>query len=157
MSERDAVLLERQLCFALYSASRAMTTCYRPLLEDMGLTYPQYLVMLALLERAPVTVKDLGAQLRLDSGTLSPLLKRMAAAGLLTRSRSEADERSVVVSLTEAGEALRPRLREVPAGILAASGSTLEQIMALQADVAAFLARMEAAGDDQPSARSRTS
>jgi len=145
MTERDAVRLEQQLCFALYSASRAMTTCYRPLLEDLGLTYPQYLVMLALLEREPVTVKDLGATLRLDSGTLSPLLKRMAAAGLLTRSRSAADERSVVVSLTEAGEALRDRIAEVPAGVMAASGSSLEQIMALQADVTAFLARMERA------------
>ena len=145
MTERDAVLLEQQLCFALYSASRAMTTCYRPLLEDLGLTYPQYLVMLALLERGTVSVKDLGAQLRLDSGTLSPLLKRMAAAGLLTRSRSAEDERSVVVALTEAGEALRPRIREVPVGIAKASGSSLEQIVALQADVAAFLARMEAA------------
>ena len=145
MTERDTVRLEQQLCFALYSASRAMTTCYRPLLEDLGLTYPQYLVMLALLEREPVTVKDLGATLRLDSGTLSPLLKRMAAAGLLTRSRSAADERSVVVSLTEAGEALRDRIAEVPAGVMAASGSSLEQIMALQADVTAFLARMERA------------
>ncbi|PWW62704.1 MarR family winged helix-turn-helix transcriptional regulator [Actinokineospora spheciospongiae] len=145
MTERDAVRLEQQLCFALYSASRAMTTCYRPLLEDLGLTYPQYLVMLALLEREPVTVKDLGATLRLDSGTLSPLLKRMAAAGLLTRSRSAVDERSVVVSLTEAGEALRGRIAEVPAGVLAASGSSLEQIVALQADVTAFLARMERA------------
>ncbi|EWC61569.1 Organic hydroperoxide resistance transcriptional regulator [Actinokineospora spheciospongiae] len=145
MTERDAVRLEQQLCFALYSASRAMTTCYRPLLEDLGLTYPQYLVMLALLEREPVTVKDLGATLRLDSGTLSPLLKRMAAAGLLTRSRSAVDERSVVVSLTEAGEALRGRIAEVPAGVLAALGSSLEQIVALQADVTAFLARMERA------------
>ncbi|MCG8914254.1 MarR family transcriptional regulator [Actinokineospora sp. PR83] len=148
MTERDAVRLEQQLCFALYSASRAMTTCYRPLLEDLGLTYPQYLVMLALLERDPVTVKDLGAVLRLDSGTLSPLLKRMAAAGLLTRSRSAADERSVVVSLTEAGEALRERIAEVPAGVLAASGSSLEQIMALQADVTAFLARMERVAEE---------
>ncbi|WP_424185730.1 MarR family winged helix-turn-helix transcriptional regulator [Actinokineospora sp. G85] len=148
MGEADVVRLEQQLCFALYSASRAMTTCYRPLLEDLGLTYPQYLVMLALLESEPVTVKDLGATLRLDSGTLSPLLKRMEAAGLVVRARSAADERSVTVALTEAGRALGPRIAEVPRGVLAASGSSREQIVALQGEVAAFLARMETAAQD---------
>ncbi|WP_156758163.1 MarR family winged helix-turn-helix transcriptional regulator [Actinokineospora pegani] len=145
MGEADVVRLEQQLCFALYSASRAMTTCYRPLLEDLGLTYPQYLVMLALLEREPVSVKDLGATLRLDSGTLSPLLKRMEAAGLVVRARSTADERSVTVALTGAGRALGPRIARVPQGVLAASGSSREQIVALQGEVAAFLARMETA------------
>ena len=100
--------LDQQLCFALYAASNAMTRIYRDLLEPLGLTYPQYLAMLVLWEQAPVTVKALGDRLQLDSGTLTPMLKRMEQAGLVHRRRDPADERQLEVSLTEAGEALRP-------------------------------------------------
>ncbi|MEV6523830.1 MarR family transcriptional regulator [Longispora sp. NPDC051575] len=106
--------LRHQLCFALYSASRAVTALYRPLLDELGLTYPQYLVMLVLWERDARTVKELGSELRLDSGTLSPLLKRLEAADLLTRERSPEDERSVTVSLTTRGVALREKAEEIP-------------------------------------------
>jgi len=101
--------LDDQLCFGLYSASRAVTSLYRVVLEDLGLTYPQYLVLLALWERDGRQVRELGADLHLDSGTLSPLLKRLEAAGLVRRERQADDERSVRVSLTEEGTALRER------------------------------------------------
>ena len=100
--------LDRQLCFSLYRASRAVTRAYRPLLEELGLTYPQYLVMLVLWqEDGPVGVNDIGARLGLDSGTLTPLLRRMEYAGLVTRTRHPVDERFVVVALTEEGSGLR--------------------------------------------------
>jgi MarR family transcriptional regulator, organic hydroperoxide resistance regulator len=114
--------LDRQLCFALYNASRAFTNLYRPLLEDLGLTYPQYLVMLVLWERESLTVKELGSALRLDSGTLSPLLKRLQARGLLTRHRGEQDERSVAVAITEDGRALRQQARGIPGRVVSATG-----------------------------------
>jgi DNA-binding MarR family transcriptional regulator len=97
--------LDDQLCFGLYSASRAVTSLYRVVLEDLDLTYPQYLVMLALWERDHRLVKELGAELNLDSGTLSPLLKRLQTAGLVLRNRQADDERSVRVSLSDAGKA----------------------------------------------------
>ncbi|GGS36925.1 MarR family transcriptional regulator [Actinokineospora fastidiosa] len=134
--------LEQQLCFALYSASRAMTARYRPLLDELGLTYPQYLVLLALYERDGRTVKELGEELRLDSGTLSPLLKRMAAAGLLRRTRSADDERSVVVELTDEGAALRGRVAEVPGGLFRDTDVTVAEIADLRARLQDFLARI---------------
>ncbi len=108
----EHLVLRRQVCFALYAASRAMTDVYRPILDAVGLTYPQYLVLLVLWERdgdAPA-VSELGAELRLDSGTLSPLLKRLEAVGLVVRRRSARDERRVEVELTDAGRALRERM-----------------------------------------------
>lgn len=122
MARVDALALDQQLCFALYSASRAVTRLYRPLLDALGLTYPQYLVMLVLWERGTVTVKELGKALDLDSGTLSPLLKRLEANGIVARVRSAADERSVLVAPTEAGAALRERAAAVPERIACASG-----------------------------------
>lgn len=107
------------LCFALYQASRAMTAEYRPLLEALGITYPQYLVLLVLFEDGPSSVKHLGDRLGLDSGTLSPLLKRLEVRELVVRRRSASDERSVEVSLTERGEDLRERAGCVPAQLLA--------------------------------------
>ncbi|MGY1610156.1 MULTISPECIES: MarR family winged helix-turn-helix transcriptional regulator [unclassified Geodermatophilus] len=104
-----SVALDDQLCFALYAASRAMTARYRPMLEELGLTYPQYLVMMLLWEEDQQTVGQLGQRLALDSGTLSPLLKRLTAAGLVTRHRRVEDERSVAIALTDAGRALRDR------------------------------------------------
>ena len=115
--------VEDQLCFALYAASRAITGRYRPLLEPLGLTYPQYLVLLALWERAtPVPVKDLGSALQLDYGTLTPLLKRLGEAGLVERRRGQADERTVLIELTNAGRQLEDRARGIPCSIEHAMG-----------------------------------
>lgn len=121
------LLLDDQLCFALYAASRAVTQRYRPLLEGLGLTYPQYLAMLVLWEHGTVPVKDIGAALQLDYGTLTPLIKRLEASGLVRRERSTQDERTVLVSLTDAGEDLRKRAATVPGAIGAAMGLTPQQ------------------------------
>jgi DNA-binding MarR family transcriptional regulator len=110
----EALLLDNQLCFAMYSASLAMTKAYKKILAPLEITYPQYLVMLVLWERDEVTVSELGSRLFLDSGTLTPLLKRMESMGLLHRKRDAADERRVVVSLSDAGRALRQQARTVP-------------------------------------------
>ncbi len=127
----EALLLDNQLCFALYSASLAMTKLYKPLLAQLDLTYPQYLVMLTLWEQDGQSVSDIGERLFLDSGTLTPLLKRLEASGLVERARSVQDERRVQVSLTPAGRKLRQRARPVPGCILDASQCTLPQVAAL--------------------------
>ncbi|MEH1030368.1 MarR family winged helix-turn-helix transcriptional regulator [Micromonospora profundi] len=130
----DDLLLRRQVCFALYAASRALTDVYRPILDEFGLTYPQYLVLLVLWERpddAP-TVSELGGELRLDSGTLSPLLKRLETAGLVARRRSARDERRVEVGLTEQGRALREQLCDVPLRVAQATGLSLDELVALR-------------------------
>jgi len=124
--------LNHQLCFALYASSLAMTKVYKPLLEGLGLTYPQYLVMMALWERDHRTVGDLGDQLFLDSGTLTPLLKRMEASGLLTRERAKEDERRVLVTLSPQGRALRDRAFGVPMEIARAAQVPLEEIRDLR-------------------------
>jgi MarR family transcriptional regulator, organic hydroperoxide resistance regulator len=115
-----SAVLEDQLCFALYAASRAMTARYRPLLDAIGLTYPQYLVMMLLWEEDNQTVGQLGARLSLDSGTLSPLLKRLTTAGLVTRHRRVEDERSVAIALTDAGRALREKADAISQEIICA-------------------------------------
>ncbi len=115
-------MLQRQVCFALYSASRAATAVYRPMLQELGLTYPQYLVLLLLWERDGASVRELGEELALDSGTLSPLLKRLEAAGLVRRQRSADDERRVQVHLTDDGDALRERAAAVPQQLAEAAG-----------------------------------
>ncbi len=120
VSERE--ILKRQVCFALYSASRAATAVYRPMLEELGLTYPQYLVLLLLWERDGASVRELGHELELDSGTLSPLLKRLESAGLVVRQRSAEDERRVEVHLTDDGAALRARAAAVPRQLAQAAG-----------------------------------
>lgn len=130
----DDLVLRRQVCFALYAASRALTDVYRPILDRFGLTYPQYLVLLVLWERpddAP-TVSELGAELRLDSGTLSPLLKRLEGAGLVVRRRSARDERRVEVGLTEQGRALRQQVDEIPLQIARATGLDIAELVALR-------------------------
>ncbi|MEV4314129.1 MarR family transcriptional regulator [Actinocrispum sp. NPDC049592] len=116
----DSLRLDDQLCFGLYAASRAVTSLYRVVLEDLDLTYPQYLVMLALWEEDHRQVKELGAELSLDSGTLSPLLKRLEGAGLVRRTRQTDDERSVRISLTPEGVALKEKAQGVPSVIGAA-------------------------------------
>lgn len=124
MTSPDAkhLLLEEQACFALYAASRAVTDVYRPLLTDLDLTYPQYLVLLVLWERDGQPVKQIGAALQLDYGTVSPLLKRLETRGLVTRQRQADDERSVVVSLTPEGIAMRERAAAIPPVIGCALG-----------------------------------
>jgi DNA-binding MarR family transcriptional regulator len=123
--------LDRQLCFALYSSSLAMTKLYKPLLEPLGLTYPQYLVMLVLWERDGLTVSEVGAKLTLDSGTLTPLLKRLEAGGLVQRRRDSADERRVLLTLTAAGRALKTRAVNVPQQIVCAAQCSLDELHAL--------------------------
>ncbi len=118
----DGLALERQMCFALYAASLAMTKLYKPLLEPLALTYPQYLVMLVLWQDEGLTVSQLGERLALDSGTLTPLLKRLQAAGLVQRLRDSADERRVLLQLTPGGRALRARAVQVPATLAQATG-----------------------------------
>src|SRR5437899_5887217 len=115
------LLLGNQLCFAVYSTAHAFNRFYKPLLDRLGLTYPQYLVMLVLWEQDGVAVKEIGERLYLDSGTLTPLLKRMEAAGLVKRTRSTEDERQVLIALTPQGQALKEKARTVPQSILAAS------------------------------------
>ena len=127
----DPLALDRQVCFALAVANRAVLDVYRPLLEPMGLTHPQYLVMLALWERTPRSVKDLGSVLRLDSGTLSPLLKRLAASGLVTRTRARDDERALEVGLTEKGKRLRNQAERIPAQVMDQLGVEAKQLETL--------------------------
>src|SRR3982750_4890766 len=117
----DPLLLGNQIFFAVYSPAPPFNRVYKPLLERLGLTYPQYLVMLVLWERDGVPLKDIGERLFLDSGTLTPLLKRLEAAQLIKRRRSTEDERQVLIALTQQGQALREKARAVPLGILASS------------------------------------
>ena len=119
--------LEHMVCFDLYAASRAMTALYRPRLDAAGLTYPQYLAMRVLWHHSPVTVSALGEALCLDSGTVSPLLKRLAAQGRIQRSRGTTDERTVWIDLTPAGHALRDQLADLPQEIARAAGLTLDE------------------------------
>jgi DNA-binding MarR family transcriptional regulator len=128
----DLLRLDKQICFSLHAASRAFNSVYRTVLKDLGLTYPQYLVMLVLWEHGELPVKKLGEHLRLDSGTLSPLLKRVEAAGLVRRERSARDERSVEVRLTGEGRALRERALRVPLRITTATSFDLDELRELR-------------------------
>ena len=131
----SALLLDHQLCFALYSASLAMTRLYQPLLAQLGLTYPQYLAMLVLWEQDGITVSQLGERLFLDSGTLTPLLKRLEASSLLVRSRDTQDERRVRLALTPQGRALRGAAEPVPARVLQSTECALPELVALTAQL----------------------
>src|SRR5204862_5408031 len=122
------LLLANQLCFAVYSTAHAFNRFYKPMLDRLGLTYPQYLVMLSLWERDGVPVKDIGERLFLDSGTLTPLLKRLEAAGLVKRTRSTEDERQVLIALTPQGQALKEKARNVPQSILEASDCSVSEL-----------------------------
>ena len=144
LSTDEALLLDNQLCFALYSASLAMTKLYKPLLDELGLTYPQYLVMLVLWEGDGLMVSELGQRLHLDSGTLTPLLKRLEAAGLVSRMRDVADERRVRIHLTAAGRRLRARAGKVPACVLAASQCSLPELKQLVTQVRKLRERLAA-------------
>jgi DNA-binding MarR family transcriptional regulator len=140
----QALLLDNQLCFALYSASLAMTKIYKPLLDELGLTYPQYLVMLVLWEGDGLTVSALGQRLSLDSGTLTPLLKRLEATGLISRMRDAADERRVHIHLTPAGRRLKTRAAKVPACVLAASQCSIPELVQLTRQVRNLRERLAA-------------
>lgn len=143
--DADLLRLDKQICFSLHAASRAFNGVYRVLLKDLGLTYPQYLVMLVLWERGELPVKKLGEHLRLDSGTLSPLLKRLEAAGLVRRERSARDERSVEVRPTEEGLALRERALEVPRRIMAATSFDLDELRDLHTRLDRLTAALDGA------------
>ena len=140
----QALLLDNQLCFALYSTSLAMTRLYKPLLEALGLTYPQYLVMLVLWERDGLMVSELGERLSLDSGTLTPLLKRLETSGLITRLRALEDERRVHTTLTTAGRRLKTRAAKIPGCILSASQCSLSELVSLTKQVQALRHRLAA-------------
>ena len=135
-------LLDNQLCFALYSTGLAMNKVYRKLLRKLDLTYPQYLVMLVLWERDGMTVSAIGERLYLDSGTLTPLLKRLEAQGLLSRTRDVDDERRVVIRLTDKGRALRRDAARIPGCILASTGCDAEQVMQLARQIAQLRDRL---------------
>jgi DNA-binding MarR family transcriptional regulator len=137
-----ALLLDNQLCFALYSTSLAMTKLYKPLLEAVGLTYPQYLVMLVLWQSDGLSVSALGERLFLDSGTLTPLLKRMEHAGLLSRQRSSDDERRVHVFVTKQGSQLKARAASIPACIVEQSGCSIQEIRSLTQQVQKLRTRL---------------
>ena len=132
----DQLALDRQFCFALYSASHAMTKTYKPMLDRIGLTYPQYLVMLVLWEQDAILVKDIGARLFLDSGTLTPLLKRLEGNGLVSRNRNPLDERQVRVGLTDQGRALRERAAAIPEQVLCASGQEMGKLGNMRSELA---------------------
>ena len=145
MSRHPRLDLDAQLCFPLYAASRAVTRAYGPLLRDVGLTYPQYLTLLALWEDGePMTVGELGARLRLDSGTLTPVLKRLEEAGLVTRRRDPEDERLVLVETTAAGRDLQDQVAEVPARLVESLGLDTTEFQQLRRLLDGLLDRLDA-------------
>ena len=140
MDVKDPLELERQVCFALSVAARSVVGLYRPLLEPMGLTHPQYLVMLALWQHAPLSVREISGLLQLDPGTLSPLLKRLEAIGYVRRRRDPADERSLAVTLTDEGRALRTEAEKIPPAIVARLGMPIEELESLHAALTRVIA-----------------
>jgi DNA-binding MarR family transcriptional regulator len=139
------LLLGNQLCFAVYSTAHAFNRFYKPMLDRLGLTYPQYLVMLVLWEQDGLPVKEIGERLFLDSGTLTPLLKRLEAAGFVKRTRSTEDERQVIVALTSQGGALKEKARSLPLSILAASECSVAELAALKKEVESLRDKLNAA------------
>jgi DNA-binding MarR family transcriptional regulator len=144
----DALQLERQVCFALVVASRSVLAIYRPLLEPLGLTHPQYLVMLALWGETPLSVGKIGSLLQLDSPTLSPLLKRLQSAGLITRTRSGDDERQVDIDLTDDGRALREKALAIPPAVVEKLGMEISELEALHAALTQVIAAAKDEGAD---------
>jgi len=140
----EMLKLDHQLCFALYSSSLAMTKLYKPLLDPLNLTYPQYLAMLVLWEGDGISVSDLGQRLLLDSGTLTPLLKRLEASGWVRRERDSADERRVLLHLTPAGKALKIRAAKVPPQVACATSCSLEELNSLTARLKALRNEIQA-------------
>ncbi|KAF1061235.1 MarR family transcriptional regulator [Variovorax paradoxus] len=145
LTQDELLKLDNQLCFAMYSASLAMTRLYKPLLDKLGLTYPQYLVMLALWEKDGPMVSELGERVSLDSGTLTPLLKRLEANGFVARVRDVADERRVHITLTAAGRRLKARAGHVPECLLAASECSVPELVDLTHQIQALRDRIRKA------------
>ncbi|MEV4081970.1 MarR family winged helix-turn-helix transcriptional regulator [Nonomuraea fuscirosea] len=143
----DLLALDRQVCFALSIASRSVIALYRPLLQPMGLTHPQYLAMLALWQHEPLSVKELGELLQLDPGTMSPLLKRLQALGYVNRERNSHDERSLVVTLTPTGRELRARAEKIPPAIVSRLGMDLEELQDLHAALTRVIKAAHTPGD----------
>ena len=144
-NKADAMLLlDNQLCFALYSTSLAMTRVYKPLLDEIGLTYPQYLAMLVLWEKDGLMVSELGERLYLDSGTLTPLLKRLESSSLIARIRAVEDERRVHITLTAAGRKLKARAAKIPGCILSATHCSIPELMTLTQQVQALRDQLKA-------------
>ena len=146
----DPLALERQVCFALVVAARSVLSIYRPLLEPMGLTHPQYLVMLALWADAPLSVGEIGTMLQLDSPTLSPLLKRLESAGLIIRRRSDVDERQVIVELTSQGRDLREQALRIPPAVVARLGMSIPDLEALRESLTQVIAASRHADASEP-------
>ncbi|BAU31264.1 MarR family winged helix-turn-helix transcriptional regulator [Microcella alkaliphila] len=142
-----ALALDRQVCFAIVGASRAVVSVYKPILEPLGLTHPQYLVMLALWESSPRRVKDLGETLFLDSATLSPLLKRLERQGLVTRTRDPLDERALAIALTDVGASLRAEAEKVPAQVVARLGLSVAELEGIRDAATALLDASRGASD----------
>jgi DNA-binding MarR family transcriptional regulator len=140
--------LDNQICFAIYSAAHAFNRVYKPVLDLLGLTYPQYLAMLVLWEHDGLAVKEIGERLFLDSGTLTPLLKRLEQAGLVKRTRSSKDERQVLIALTAQGLALRDKAHSVPMSILAASECSVAELTSVKNEIVALRDRLNAAVGD---------
>ena len=138
MESADLLKLENQLCFALVTAARNVVAIYRPILEPLGLTHPQYLVMLALWERSPRSLRELADELALDPATVSPLVKRLEAQGYVTRSRRDADERVLDLALTESGQALRERALDVPRQVMEVVGTDAASLVALRDALSPF-------------------
>ena len=136
----DLLALENQVCFALAVASRSVLALYRPILEPLGLTHPQYLVMLTLWEHSPRSVKEIGSALQLEPATLSPLLKRLEAAGYVTRQRSSVDERVLDITLTDAGLRLRDRAESIPPRIVSELGMSVEDLTRMRETLHAVIA-----------------
>ena len=142
MKKDEFLKLDNQLCFVLYAASRVLTKLYGPFLEKLNITYPQYLVMLVLWEHETLSVGDIGRFLYLDSGTLTPLLKRLESAGLITRKRLPEDERKVMAALTPKGKAMKQKAASVPLELFCKSGLTVEEFQSIKNDVTKLLERM---------------
>src|SRR3954465_1957742 len=145
LAAEDMLALDRQVCCAGGVPARNVIAVYRPVLEPLGLTHPQYLVMLALWQHGPLSVKDLSGLLQLDPGTLSPLLKRLEVAGLLRRERDPKDQRNLALALTDEGTALRAEAEKIPAGIVERLGMPVDELMALQETLTRVIAASQRA------------
>lgn len=143
MDRDDLLKLDNQLCFAIVTAARNVVSLYRPILEPLGLTHPQYLVMLALWEAAPRSLGELAAELAIEPATLSPLVKRLEAQGLVARARRASDERALDITLTDAGRQLRSRALDVPVQVMAQTGMTAAQLAAIRDALAPFAGRRD--------------
>lgn len=145
MDKDELLKLENQICFPLYVASRLVTRAYQPMLDDMGITYPQYLVLLSLWEQDKQTVNQISQGLFLNTNTITPLLKRMEKTGIITRTRSQEDERKVLITLTEQGKVLKEKAYCIPENILASMGKSTDEVIQLKKQLHSLIQQMEQA------------